>query len=44
MQGCKSGKRAQMAGEALAAEGYTDMTNVDGGFDAWAAKGLPSVQ
>jgi len=42
--GCKSGKRSQLAGEALGTEGYTDMTNVDGGFDAWAAKGLPSVQ
>lgn len=43
-QGCKSGRRSIAACEALAAAGYVDLTNVLGGWDQWAAQGLPSEQ
>lgn len=39
--GCKSGRRSIAASEALAAAGYTVLVNVEGGFDAWSAAGLP---
>lgn len=40
--GCKSGKRSEVACQALAGAGYTNLTNVLGGFDAWLGAGLPS--
>mmetsp|Transcript_27277 Transcript_27277/g.37618 ORF Transcript_27277/g.37618 Transcript_27277/m.37618 type:complete len:123 (-) Transcript_27277:270-638(-) len=42
--GCKSGKRALMAGVALSDQGYSNMINADGGFDEWQAQGLPSTK
>lgn len=45
--GCKSGGRSQRACEILSQSGYTDVTNVDGGFGGndhqpgWQALGLP---
>lgn len=38
---CRSGKRAAQAAERLAARGFTDLRVIDGGFQAWAAAGLP---
>eukprot|EP00238_Polyblepharides_amylifera_P013761 CAMPEP_0196598568 /NCGR_PEP_ID=MMETSP1081-20130531/94391_1 /TAXON_ID=36882 /ORGANISM="Pyramimonas amylifera, Strain CCMP720" /LENGTH=124 /DNA_ID=CAMNT_0041924277 /DNA_START=910 /DNA_END=1284 /DNA_ORIENTATION=+ len=42
--GCKSGKRALMAGAAMRGQGYSNMINADGGFDEWQAQGLPSTK
>lgn len=39
--GCKSGRRSLMACDLLTQAGYTDLVNVTGGFDLWAANGLP---
>ena len=39
--GCQSGKRSAIAADALAAAGYTDLVNVEGGFGAWLGAGLP---
>ena len=38
---CGSGRRSQLAAEALAADGYTRLANVIGGFARWQAEGLP---
>lgn len=38
---CKSGGRSAVAAEFAAALGLTDLYNVDGGHDAWAAAGYP---
>jgi rhodanese-related sulfurtransferase len=38
---CKSGKRSAQAAEFLDSRGFTDLTVVDGGMEAWAAAGLP---
>ncbi len=38
---CKSGGRSAVAAEFAAALGMTDLYNVDGGHDAWAAAGYP---
>jgi rhodanese-related sulfurtransferase len=38
---CAAGSRSQHAGEFLAANGYPDVANVDGGIIAWHAAGLP---
>ncbi|MEO0601888.1 MAG: rhodanese-like domain-containing protein [Myxococcota bacterium] len=46
--GCKSGGRSARALQALAAAGYTNLANVDGGYHGapgklgWSALGLPS--
>jgi rhodanese-related sulfurtransferase len=42
--GCKSGRRSASACSALAASGYAaggSLVDVEGGFDAWSAAGLP---
>ena len=51
--GCRSGVRSLRAADVLAAEGYTDLVNVEGGFGGrlsptgniiqagWEAEGLP---
>jgi rhodanese-related sulfurtransferase len=38
---CRSGGRSMRVAEALATQGYTDLTNVTGGILAWQAEGLP---
>jgi rhodanese-related sulfurtransferase len=37
---CKVGKRGAMACDALTAAGYTNLTNMEGGYDAWTSAGL----
>ncbi|GIL57853.1 hypothetical protein Vafri_13079 [Volvox africanus] len=39
--GCKSGRRSLMAIEQLSQAGYSNLVNLVGGFDLWAAQGLP---
>jgi rhodanese-related sulfurtransferase len=45
--GCQMGQRSQMAAQVLAQAGYTNVTNVQGGFGGsrdtvgWKAAGLP---
>ncbi|GIL78353.1 hypothetical protein Vretimale_7701 [Volvox reticuliferus] len=39
--GCKSGRRSLMAIELLSQAGYCNLVNLTGGFDLWAAQGLP---
>jgi hydroxyacylglutathione hydrolase len=41
---CKSGYRSTIACSLLLRAGYSDVTNVIGGFDAWEAAKLPSVK
>jgi rhodanese-related sulfurtransferase len=41
---CKSGQRSAVAAEFAAALGLTDLYNVEGGHDAWAAAGHPMEQ
>ncbi len=38
---CRSGGRSMRVAEALATQGFTDLTNVTGGILAWQAEGLP---
>jgi hydroxyacylglutathione hydrolase len=38
---CKGGYRSAMAGSVLESAGFQKVVNVAGGFDAWAAAGLP---
>lgn len=38
---CRSGNMSADAVEDLVALGYTDIVELDGGFDAWAAAGRP---
>ncbi len=38
---CGSGKRSLLAAQALAAQGYSSIHSVAGGFEAWKAAGLP---
>ncbi|HWC95626.1 MAG TPA: rhodanese-like domain-containing protein [Candidatus Sulfopaludibacter sp.] len=40
---CKSGYRSSIATSLLKREGFENVANVIGGFDAWKACGLPSV-
>ena len=40
---CKSGYRSTIGTSLLEAAGFTDVVNVVGGFDAWAAQKLPVV-
>lgn len=41
---CKSGARAEKACGAFIAAGFSNVVNVEGGTDAWAAAGLPIVR
>ena len=41
MLGCRSGVRSLLAAEVLTGAGFTDVSNVEGGFIAWQAAGLP---
>ncbi len=38
---CQSGKRSARAREILRSKGYENITEMEGGFSAWAAHGLP---
>jgi hydroxyacylglutathione hydrolase len=38
---CQSGTRSSIAASLLMAGGFTDVTNLAGGFDAWRKAGLP---
>jgi rhodanese-related sulfurtransferase len=38
---CDRGNRSRMAGGQLAKQGFTDVYNLNGGFRAWKAAGLP---
>jgi hydroxyacylglutathione hydrolase len=38
---CQSGTRSSIAASLLMARGFTDVTNLIGGFDAWRKAGLP---
>ncbi|MEO5317748.1 rhodanese-like domain-containing protein [Arthrobacter sp. CC3] len=38
---CRSGSMSSTAVRALAARGYTNIVELDGGMDAWAASGRP---
>lgn len=38
---CRSGNRSRQACTQLAAAGYSNLVNVDGGIGAWAAAGYP---
>lgn len=38
---CQSGKRSARAREILQAKGYDNLVEMEGGFSAWAALGLP---
>lgn len=40
--GCKAGPRSGRAVEALSAAGYTALADVEGGWNAWSAAGLPA--
>ena len=39
---CAKGQRSAVACEFAAAVGFTELYNVEGGTDAWIAKGLPT--
>jgi len=41
---CKEGPRGALSAAALAMIGYTDVTNIAGGYLEWAEKGLPSTK
>jgi rhodanese-related sulfurtransferase len=41
---CRSGNMSTTAAEALVAQGYTNVYEVDGGFNAWAAAGYELLQ
>lgn len=38
---CRSGARSLRAAQYLAEQGYTDLTNLEGGILGWAHHGLP---
>ena len=38
---CQHGVRSARAIAALAAQGFTNLTNLSGGYSAWAARDLP---
>ncbi len=40
---CKTSGRAALATQSLMALGYTNVTSIAGGFDAWAEAGMPVV-
>ncbi|RLN13453.1 thiosulfate sulfurtransferase 16, chloroplastic-like [Panicum miliaceum] len=39
--GCQSGRRPLMAATELHSAGFTDVTDIAGGFSSWREKGLP---
>ena len=39
---CRSGNRSQVAAELLARQGYTNVSNVQGGMIAWSRAGFPA--
>lgn len=41
---CKTGGRAALAAQTLQAMGFAGVSSIAGGFDAWAAAGLPVVK
>ena len=41
---CRSGYRSSIATSLLRREGFRDVANLIGGFDAWKSAGLPCVQ
>lgn len=41
---CRSGNRSQVACELLQRQGFTNVTNVVGGMQAWQRAGLPMVR
>jgi rhodanese-related sulfurtransferase len=40
---CKTGRRAEQARQQLAADGFTHLSIVEGGVDAWRAAGKPLI-
>ena len=40
--GCASGKRSLVAASMLAQAGFTDVVNVEGGYQAWVSDNLPT--
>ncbi len=40
---CRSGNRSKVGRDALKAAGYTQVTSMAGGLNAWKAAGLPTV-
>jgi rhodanese-related sulfurtransferase len=40
---CRSGNRSAQARDQLRAAGYTQVTSIDGGMNAWIQAGLPVV-
>lgn len=40
---CKSGFRSSLAAALLGSRGYTNVSNMSGGYQAWCAAGLPTV-
>ena len=38
---CRSGSMGDTASETLVELGYTDVSNLEGGYNAWKANGLP---
>ncbi len=41
---CRSGGRSSIAAQILAANGFSQVTNVAGGFLDWASKSLPTAK
>lgn len=41
---CRSGRRSATASGVMAAEGFTNVYNMTGGFAQWQSLGLPAVQ
>jgi len=41
---CKSGRRAGIAADVLAANGYTRLSHLEGDMNAWVEKGRPVVK
>jgi rhodanese-related sulfurtransferase len=39
--GCQTGRRSTQAAQMLAARGFENLLELEGGFSAWAAAGLP---
>lgn len=44
LQGCRSGVRSKAAAAILLDMGYSSVTDVEGGWTAWVAAGLPTEQ
>ena len=40
---CRSGRRSEKAIGIIAAKGFTNLTNLEGGTQKWASDGLPTV-